>query len=108
VNYNLDPLIKIQSHQCPKYSHCNAPLCPLDPEWHKRTYLKGEAVCFYMLEAQKPQARCRFIGTIEVQIYRAICVVVEAMQCRYGPIRIRLDRAKRTKTRMAKVAHVRD
>ena len=101
----IDRLIKIQTHQCPKYRHCNAPICPLDPEWHKRTYLKGEAVCFYMLEVQKPGAKCRFQGTIEVQIYRAIRGVVEAMQCRYGPLRNRLDRAKRTKPRMAEAPH---
>jgi len=95
-----ESLIEIRPIRCPKYDHCNAPLCPLDSKWGERDYHKGEAVCFYMLEAQKPKARCRFTGTIEGEIYRAICIVVRDMKCAHGPLRKRLERAKRTKSRM--------
>ena len=31
--------------RCVRFERCNAPLCPLDPDVEKRTYIKGEAVC---------------------------------------------------------------
>jgi len=31
--------------RCVRFERCNAPLCPLDPNVQKRTYIKGEAVC---------------------------------------------------------------
>ncbi len=31
--------------RCVRFERCNAPLCPLDPDVQKRTYIKGEAVC---------------------------------------------------------------
>jgi hypothetical protein len=103
MNNTLIPLIEIQPSQCPKFERCNAPLCPLDPDWRQRGFFKGEAICFYMLEAQKPRARCKFMGAIEGQIYRAICIVVNDMKCVYGPLRKRLERAKRTRSRMGAV-----
>ena len=69
MDYNLVRLVEIVPDQCPKYIHCNATICPLDTRWPDRTYIKGEPICFYMLEAQKPKAKCRFEGTIESQIY---------------------------------------
>jgi len=30
---------------CPRFSFCNAPVCPLDSEWEKRTYLPNEPIC---------------------------------------------------------------
>ncbi len=31
--------------RCLRFERCNAPLCPLDPDVQKRTYIKGETVC---------------------------------------------------------------
>jgi len=31
--------------RCVRFERCNAPLCPLDPDVEKRTYIRGEAVC---------------------------------------------------------------
>ncbi len=30
---------------CNNYSTCAAPLCPLDPDIHKRTWIMGEDIC---------------------------------------------------------------
>ena len=38
---------------CPKFDSCNAPICPLDPDWERRNYLKGEATCVYLREIAK-------------------------------------------------------
>ena len=53
-----------------------------------------------MLEAQKKGAKQRFRGTLEGEIYQAISIIIEDVKCRYGPLRNRLERAKRTGSRM--------
>ncbi len=40
------------TNPCPRFDHCNAPLCPLD-DWTLRHHVKGEPVCFYLREAAK-------------------------------------------------------
>ena len=30
---------------CPRYRGCNVPICPLDPDKHKRSKIKGEKNC---------------------------------------------------------------
>ena len=92
-------LVQLSPHDCPKYKSCNAPICPLDLECLTRVYVKGEPVCFYMMEAQKLKAKCRLKGVMEGEIYRAICRVIEPLKCTYGPLRNRLERAKHTPSR---------
>ncbi|MFH1231971.1 MAG: hypothetical protein V1709_10800 [Planctomycetota bacterium] len=36
--------------ECPSFGKCSANVCPLDPEQHLRTHIKGEDVC----HAEKP------------------------------------------------------
>jgi len=36
--------------ECPSFGKCSANICPLDPEQHLRTHVKGEDVC----HAEKP------------------------------------------------------
>lgn len=33
---------------CPKFNTCAAPICPLDPLWEQRVWVKDERVCHYM------------------------------------------------------------
>ena len=33
------------ARECPSYQRCGAPLCPLDPDMHKRVALPGEEEC---------------------------------------------------------------
>lgn len=46
--------------QCPKFHHCDAPLCPLDPDWKKRKMVQDENLCHYLCEASKDGAIERF------------------------------------------------
>jgi len=48
--------------ECPKFPTCSANICPLDPEWRKRTHLNGERVCMLLCEAAKPGAMEVFRG----------------------------------------------
>ncbi len=38
---------------CPRFGKCNAPVCPLDPDWQKRLHLPGEPTCHYLRLATK-------------------------------------------------------
>jgi len=40
--------------QCPKFSSCSAPFCPLDPNCAGTTTGYREASCVYLREAVKP------------------------------------------------------
>ena len=50
----------IKMEQCPKFHHCSAPLCPLDPDWNKRKMLQGDNLCHYLCEASKKNAIQRY------------------------------------------------
>ena len=41
-------------YACPRFERCNAPICPLDADWRERTYVSGDPVCAWLLEAGKP------------------------------------------------------
>ena len=51
---------QITMEQCPKFHHCSAPLCPLDPDWNKRKMIQGENLCHYLCEASKENAIQRY------------------------------------------------
>jgi hypothetical protein len=85
---------------CPRFDKCSAPICPLDRNWKLRVYLKGEPICFYLLEYVKPNAKAQFQGSIGVRIYAAVQTSIDAMSHRYAPLRRALERAKRTGSRI--------
>lgn len=98
-------LIQLRPNQCPNYQSCSAPLCPLDPGWFRCKYLKGEPICFYLKEAQKPGARFRFETRIEQEIYRACCINDAPMKAKSGALRRKLERASKTKSRRESFDH---
>jgi hypothetical protein len=50
----------MEMRDCPNYNNCSVPICPLDPDWEKRTMLDNEGVCPFALESVKPGGRERF------------------------------------------------
>ena len=85
---------------CPNWSSCNAPICPLDTRILQRTYLRGEAICFYMHEFVKPDSYERFKECHRVEIHKAIANIIEEVLSTYGYIKKRLERASSTPSRM--------
>jgi len=90
----------IQMHECPKWSRCSAPLCPLDPNWENTRFTRYDSICFYMLEAVKRGAEGRFgergLGPLLAEISNAIPAFCD----RYGRIRRSLTRATLSGSRM--------
>ena len=60
MNSEREPVNNLASISCDRFNRCSANICPLDPEWHKRKHLNGERICFYLLEAQKTNAKAVF------------------------------------------------
>jgi len=88
---------------CPKYQKCSAPLCPLDLDITKRSYRKGEPICFYMNEFVKPGALARFEQSHMGVMFETIGDILPALFHRYGYIRRRLKRASTTPSRLGRV-----
>ena len=56
---------------CPKYDTCSIAICPLDPKWHLRAVMQGEAVCPYLRELGKPgDPVARFAGRYDALRHR--------------------------------------
>ncbi len=87
---------------CPKFDRCSALICPLDADWAARVHLKGERICFYLLEYVKPGAKARFRGSTAREIYEAIQFLLPRILSRYAPLKRALRRAVRTGSRMGK------
>ena len=86
--------------QCPKFRHCNAPICPLDSGWQKRKHFNGDRVCFYLLEAQKYNAKAIFATYGKSHLYEPIERLTYEIANAYSPIKYALARAKLTSSRM--------
>lgn len=87
---------------CPKFDKCSAPICPLDGEWHKRSHLKGERVCFFLAEASKRGGRLPQDGPLSVEQRQTIERALPAIAQRYGAIRRRLCETSATPSRMGR------
>ena len=89
---------------CPKYNKCNAPLCPLDPDMFKRTMLRGEAVCYYLTEAVKPDAEAIFRERGRIELFELVSKFIQPMSECWGRIHRHLERARKSGSRMARLA----
>lgn len=90
----------IEPKQCPKYSKCSAPLCPLDPDWEKRVMQKDDRTCFYLNEASKPEAAKRFEGRKDEFIFQIAYRRMPLMKKRNSILKKRLEKASLTGSRI--------
>lgn len=79
--------------ECPKYSICSAALCPLDPDWQRRAFAKGDSVCHWQREAVAPGAEQAFAGNGLTDIWRRIEYTGDAMRTKHPELAKRLDAA---------------
>lgn len=90
-------------NQCPKFNQCNAPVCPLDAEWYKRVNQSDDATCFYLLESVKHGAKTHFEQSGQGVMLKVICEVRHEMIATHQRIKIALENASRTGSRMTRV-----
>ena len=85
--------------KCRKFKSCNAPNCPLDSKSLEAIYLHGEPICFWVTEFQKKQYR-NLQSSMETIPLELIGRASSRLRERYSDIRIRLNNAKRTPSRI--------
>ena len=78
--------------KCPRFNKCEAPLCPLDPDWRARQMIKDERVCHYLSEVSKPNAASRYLSRPDAEFYVRAADEMEEMRKAF-PI---LDKRLRT------------
>ena len=64
--------LKLDYSLCSKFENCSAPICPLDPESHKRVYLKNERVCAWVREGVKHHGEAVLSGTLDPFLQKVI------------------------------------
>jgi hypothetical protein len=88
---------------CPKFSRCNASICPLDGEWDRRKMLDDEPVCFYLLEHAKEGSKTRFEERGLGELYEDIGRVLLDQSSKWGKLRRTYERAKTSGSRLGKL-----
>jgi hypothetical protein len=88
---------------CPKFSRCNASICPLDGEWDRRKMLDNEPLCFYLLEHAKKGSKARFEERGLRQLYEVIDRVLPEQSSKWGKLRRTYERAKTSGSRLGKL-----
>jgi hypothetical protein len=92
-------MLPMGPESCPRWEGCGAPICPLDPDWHKRSYLAGSPVCHFMRLHAKEQAGTISEGSVPREIGEAVGRVLPQAIARYAPLERALERASRTPPR---------
>jgi hypothetical protein len=92
---------------CPKFQTCNAPICPLDREWQKRSLHNDDATCFYLMESVKAGAEARFQLAGLGEMYSAIGVHRPTIIQAHKRINSKVEAAKLSGSRMDRKAPVR-
>lgn len=86
---------------CPKFSKCNAPICPLDQDWDKRTHSHGEPICLWLREWSKPTGKATLGHAVGEQMARRIGETAPLISARHSDIRDSLRQAAKYGSKVA-------
>jgi hypothetical protein len=87
---------------CDRFDTCSANICPLDQDWHQRKHLNGERICFYLIEAQKINAKAVFESGGRGYLYLLMVEATPAIINRHYAIKYALNQAKKTGSRLGR------
>ncbi len=88
-------------HDCPRFDHCSAPICPLDCLWQRRTHLPGERVCGLLNELVKQGGKARIGRALSVELVDTVAAVAPAIGARWSDVRHKLRCAALTGSKLA-------
>ncbi len=83
---------------CLRFPSCNAPICPLDPEWRKAVHLKSEPVCPYLLGSGKAGAEGHYRDD---PVFTAVRPLIGAICWKHKLISVAVERAAKSPFRGA-------
>lgn len=92
--------------RCPRFDYCNAPVCPLDTDWHRAQYLEGEPVCGLLRELVKDGGEARLRGCLPSLLVDTLAEVCPKVSARWGRIRSALRRASQTGSKLEAIGRV--
>jgi len=76
---------------CPLADSCNANICPIDPYFLDRKYIKGESICRWFRDDAKHGLNCNNCGTISTIRGIPISILAAEAKLRYKPMKTKLD-----------------
>lgn len=86
--------------QCPRFSSCSAPICPLDPNWRLRDMVAGDPTCTWLLEIAKGEAMTQDVpGFIRLRVATLLPDLLPSVGL--APLRTAMKRASKTGSRRA-------
>lgn len=91
---------------CPRYAQCSANICPLDPDWRKRSHLAGEPVCGLLRELVKPDGAATLATTNAADLVPAIAAALPEISASNFDIRAQLGRSAKTGSRIKALRRV--
>lgn len=89
-------------HECPRFSRCSAPICPLDKQFLESTHQDGEPVCVYLREYVKPGGSAFLRGVISEEHVQAVELAYPEIIARYAPVKKALKRASTRGSKLGK------
>ena len=89
-------------NDCSKFDGCNAPICPLDPDWKLRKHLDGEKACFYLTEFAKPTGKAILSMVLAGELYETLVRVYPEVMSLPTPLRRQLKRSSKNPPRVGR------
>lgn len=86
---------------CPRYNTCSIPICPLDPDWAKRTMLSNEPTCPWLTESVKADAVANFEMAGVPDLLPWVRLVRDDIGAKFGKIRQTMAAAADTSSKIA-------
>lgn len=97
----------ITPERCPRFQSCSANICPLDPDWRKRSHLQGEPVCGMLRELVKPNGAATLATTTAAELVSTIADALPEISASNFDIRAQLTRSAKTGSRIKAMQRVR-
>ena len=88
-------------HDCPRFDHCSAPICPLDPHCLHAQHLPGESVCLWLRELSKPRGEATLRSVVRGEVAATVTRVAPGIIAKQRTIARALQRASRHGSNLA-------
>lgn len=85
---------------CPRHRSCSANICPMDPEVHRRTHLRGEPVCGMLLELGKQGGEATLGGVLRAEQLQTLTTLAPTLLARWAPLRRAYTKAAKKGSRL--------
>lgn len=93
--------------QCPRFSGCSAPICPLDPNWRCAQHLPHERVCGLLCELVKADGPTVLAKVVTPEQLATLVEECPSISAKWSAIRSGLMRASQSGSRIERARTIR-